>query len=180
MAVNYSSIILLLDSHVYSLARYRVRAAPLGEVDMFGWESNTIDGILAERLVCENNRIVVFHSLRGDFRSSFSAEDPLLSIPKALQIAEMSMTTGVIQPGFMITHWQAVRYVGWTFLGTLPFIAALCAMFYTAASDALVSPKLKFGNWVDITLQGPVRTSYANPQFVANKLPNDNGGSGCW
>jgi hypothetical protein len=76
------------------------------------------------------------------------------------------MRTWVIQPGFMLTHWQTIRYVGWTFLGVLSFIAALGAILYTTASDALVSPKLKFGDWTSIQMQGLVRTSYANPDFI--------------
>ena len=85
---------------------------------------------------------------------------------RGITIAEMAMRTWVIQPGFMLTHWQTLRYVGWTFLGILSFIAALGAMLYTTASDALVSPKLKFGDWTNIELQGLVRTSYANPYFI--------------
>jgi hypothetical protein len=85
---------------------------------------------------------------------------------RGITIAEMAMRTWVIQPGFMLTHWQTLRYVGWTFLGILSFIAALGAMLYTTASDALVSPKLKFGGWTNIELQGLVRTSYANPFFI--------------
>lgn len=85
---------------------------------------------------------------------------------KGITIAEMSMRTWVIQPGFMITHYQTLRYVGWTILGILSFVAAIGAMLYTTASDALVSPKLKFGNWEDITMQGLVQTSYGNPIFI--------------
>jgi len=85
---------------------------------------------------------------------------------RGITIAEMAMRTWVIQPGFMLTHWQTLRYVGWTFLGILSFIAALGAILYTTASDALVSPKLKVGDWTNIELQGLVRTSYANVQFI--------------
>jgi hypothetical protein len=85
---------------------------------------------------------------------------------KGVTIAEMSMRTWVIQPGFMLTHWQTLRYAGWTILGVISFIAAIAAMFYTTASDALVSPKLQFGKWEARSLQGLVQTSYANPQFV--------------
>jgi hypothetical protein len=76
------------------------------------------------------------------------------------------MRTWVIQPGFMLTHWQTLRYAGWTILGVISLIAAIAAMLYTTASDALVSPKLQFGKWEDELMQGLVRTSYANPQFV--------------
>jgi hypothetical protein len=107
---------------------------------------------------------------------------------RGITIAEMAMRTWVIQPGFMFTHWQNLRYVGWTFLGVLSFIAALGAMLYTTASDALVSPKLKFGDWTSIELQGLVRTSYANPNFIEDNCqtpitttedPNNNAALTC-
>lgn len=40
-------------------------------------------------------------------------------------------------------------------------------MFYTTASDAMVSPKLKYGNWEQKELQGWVRTSYANAGYLS-------------
>lgn len=85
---------------------------------------------------------------------------------KGITIAEMIMRTWVIQPGYMITPWKTLRYVGWTLLATLSFVAALGAMHYTTASDAFVPPKLKFGRWENIEMLSQVRTPYANPQFV--------------
>jgi hypothetical protein len=100
-----------------------------------------------------------------------------------MTIAEMSMRTWVIQPGYLLTNWQTLRYTGWSVLSVLCFVAALAAMLYTTASDALVSPKLKQGGWTDTTLQGLVRTSYANPDFVAGSCrtpiaPSDDSNSG--
>jgi hypothetical protein len=68
----------------------------------------------------------------------------------------------------MITHWQTLRYAGLTFLGAISLIAALMAMLYTTASDALVAPKLKFGKWENTELFGLVQSSYANPDFIAD------------
>ena len=82
---------------------------------------------------------------------------------------QMSMRTWVIQPGFMLTHWQTLRYAGWTVLGAVSLVAALAAMFYTTASDALVSPKLQFGRWEDMAMQGLVRTQFANPAFIGKE-----------
>lgn len=107
--------------------------------------------------------VTVFVGFMGQVLSRRS----IAKYSKGITIAEMSMRTWVIQPGFMLTHWQTLRYVGWTFLGILSFIAALGAMLYTTASDALVSPKLKFGDWTNIEMQGLVRTSYANPMFIS-------------
>jgi hypothetical protein len=106
---------------------------------------------------------------------------------KGITIAEMSMRTWVIQPGSMLTHWQTLRYAGWTFLGVLSFVAALGAILYTTASDALVSPKLKYSDWTNMQMQGRVRTSYANPIFISDNCQTpitaaedgDNAGSTC-
>lgn len=56
---------------------------------------------------------------------------------KGITIAEMSMRAWVMQPGTMITHWQTVRYAAFSFLGVISLFAALMAMLYTTASDAL-------------------------------------------
>lgn len=45
-------------------------------------------------------------------------------------------------------------------------MATAAAILYTTASDALVSPKLKFGASEQTVLQGYLRSSYANPNFV--------------
>lgn len=47
------------------------------------------------------------------------------------------MRSWILQPGTLITHSAAVRYAAVTFLGFVAVFAALLAMFYTTASDAL-------------------------------------------
>lgn len=56
---------------------------------------------------------------------------------RGIMIAEMTMRSWVMQPGMLLTNFQTVRYAGFTILGTLSLIAALTAMLYTTASDAL-------------------------------------------
>ena len=68
------------------------------------------------------------------------------------------------------THWEGLRYAALTWLGILTLLATISSIFYTTASDALVSPKLKFSNWQNQALQGMVKTSYANPMFVVSNL----------
>jgi hypothetical protein len=87
-------------------------------------------------------------------------------ISRGVTIAELNMRTWVIQPGFMITHWQHLHHAGLSFLGVITLTAAFIAMFYTTASDALVSPHLKFGNWEHRKMLGFVQASYANPYFI--------------
>ena len=57
--------------------------------------------------------------------------------PKGVTIAEMSMRTWIMQPGTLITHWEAVKYAALTFLGAIALTATVIAMFYTTAADAL-------------------------------------------
>jgi len=66
----------------------------------------------------------------------------------------------------MFTHFHHLKHVGLTVLGMITLTAALVAMFYTTASDALVSPTLKFGKAQTKIMQGLVKTSYANPIYI--------------
>ena len=56
---------------------------------------------------------------------------------KGITIAEMSMRSWIMQPGTMITHFESVKHAGLTYLGVIALLAALMAMLYTSASDAL-------------------------------------------
>ncbi|XWW93303.1 hypothetical protein V2A60_001235 [Cordyceps javanica] len=86
-------------------------------------------------------------------------------------LAEMSMRSWVIQPGSLITHFGMLRHSEFTVIGTLSLLAALVAALYTTASDAMVSPKLKFGSWEPKVLSGYVRASYGNSEFVKLTCP---------
>jgi hypothetical protein len=66
----------------------------------------------------------------------------------------------------MITHWQHIQHAGLTILGAITLTAAFVATFYTTASDALVSPHLKYGKWENKLMQGLVQASYANPKYI--------------
>ncbi|OTB01421.1 hypothetical protein M426DRAFT_25589 [Hypoxylon sp. CI-4A] len=81
-------------------------------------------------------------------------------------LAEMTMRNWVIQPGSLLTYWEGIPFAAPTLLGMLTLIATVCAMFYTTASDAMVSPKLKYGGWESRSLDGLVKASYANPFHV--------------
>lgn len=61
----------------------------------------------------------------------------LMKNSRGITIAEMSVRSWIMQPGSMITHWDSVRYAGWTFLGSTALTATIIAMLYTTASDAL-------------------------------------------
>ncbi|UNI15492.1 hypothetical protein JDV02_002021 [Purpureocillium takamizusanense] len=87
-------------------------------------------------------------------------------------LAEMTMRNWVIQPGYLITHFETIPYAGLTVLGALSLTATIAAMFYTTASDAMVAPKLKFGAWEAVELQGRVRSSYANAAYVKEVCPS--------
>ncbi|TGO51262.1 hypothetical protein BCON_0165g00120 [Botryotinia convoluta] len=84
-----------------------------------------------------------------------------------ITVAELTMRTWVIQPGFMITNPKILRRAAWSILGAITLTAAFVAMFYTTASDAIVSPSLQFGKWEHAVMKGLVQTSYGNPFYVA-------------
>ena len=86
--------------------------------------------------------------------------------PKGVTIAEMSMRSWVMQPGTMISHWESVRYAAATKLGVFSLLVASMAMVYTTASDALVTPVLKFGPTESRTMYGKVSTSFANTKYI--------------
>ena len=88
--------------------------------------------------------------------------------PKGVTIAEMSMRSWVMQPGTMISHWESVRYAAATKLGVFSLLVALMAMVYTTASDALVTPVLKFGATESRIMYGNVSTSFANKDYIEN------------
>lgn len=88
---------------------------------------------------------------------------------KNITIAEMSMRSWVLQPGTMIAHWESVRFAAVTYLGAIILTAALMAMVYTTASDALVSPKLKMGDYENKLLYGRVSTSFANTYTIMDR-----------
>ena len=85
---------------------------------------------------------------------------------RGVTIPELTMRTWVIQPGFMITHWQHIQHAGLSSLGAITLTAAFVATFYTTASDALVSPHLKYGKWENKIMWGLVQASYANPYYI--------------
>lgn len=87
---------------------------------------------------------------------------------EGVTIAEMSMRTWIMQPGTIITHWESVKYAALSFLGMIALTAALVAVLYTTASDALVSPKLKFGRLEHKILYGTVQGSFANPTLLGD------------
>ena len=90
---------------------------------------------------------------------------------KSITIAEMSMRSWVLQPGTMVAHWESVRYAAVTYLGAAALIAALLAVLYTTASDALVAPKLIWGSMKNQMLWGKVSTSWANTFTIQDRCP---------
>ena len=108
--------------------------------------------------------VTVFVALIGQILSKRA-----LGERKSMTIAEMSMRSWVLQPGTMIAHWDSVRYAAATYLGAITLVAALMAMLYTTASDALVAPKLKFGKAEDLVMYGKVATSFANTNTIMDR-----------
>lgn len=90
----------------------------------------------------------------------------LMKASHGVTIAELSMRNWVIQPGSMITHWETLKHASLSFLGVITLTAAIVSMFYTTASDSLVSPHLKYGRPEQKSMFGLVKASYANPDYI--------------
>lgn len=67
----------------------------------------------------------------------------------------------------MITNPKVLRTAGLSVLGAITLTAAVVAMFYTTASDALVNPSLQLGNWHYKNMSGFVESSFGNINFVS-------------
>ncbi|TVY36497.1 hypothetical protein LSUB1_G006791 [Lachnellula subtilissima] len=124
--------------------------------------ASTLFAMVAKTI--ELSFVTVFITFLGQVLSRRS----LIKASRGVTIAELTMRTWVIQPGFMITHWQTLQHAGLTILGVITITAALMAMLYTTASNALVSPHLKYGGWQKKLMYGLVKTSYADALYVAN------------
>jgi len=85
---------------------------------------------------------------------------------RGTMLAEISMRSWVIQPGLVATNGSALKYAWRSYLGLLCLVATFAGMFYTTASDALVSPKLQFGKWEKKLYQSYDVASYANVDFA--------------
>jgi hypothetical protein len=90
------------------------------------------------------------------------------------------------QPGLMLTDGSALRYAGLTFLGFLCLVATIAGSLFTTASDALVSPQLKFGDWEKTVLQVNAQSSYGNVVFARDNCAtpisaaaDDDSGNSC-
>ena len=71
-----------------------------------------------------------------------------------ITLAEISMRSWILQPGTLVTHWESVRYAGVTLLGFVSLLAAILALLYVTAANALVQPQLKFNRPQHYLMQG--------------------------
>lgn len=76
----------------------------------------------------------------------------------------------------MITNPKVLRTAGLSVLGAITLTAAVVAMFYTTASDALVNPSLQLGHWHYKNMSGFVESEFGNITFVSQNcqtpIPN--------
>ncbi|KAI0965450.1 hypothetical protein F4678DRAFT_332949 [Xylaria arbuscula] len=136
-----------------------------------GWQISPSTAALLAALgakTIELSFVTVFVAVLGQVltRRAFSR------LSRGVTLAEMTMRNWVIQPGSLLTHWNGVSYAATTFLGALALTATICALFYTTASDAMVTPKISRHAWEMRDLQGLVKVSYANPQYVESSCQN--------
>ncbi|GAB7352167.1 hypothetical protein MBLNU459_g2649t2 [Dothideomycetes sp. NU459] len=88
---------------------------------------------------------------------------------RGVTLAEMDMRSWVMQPGTMLTRFVAIRSSVLSLLGILSLTAAVMAMLYTTASEALVQPQLRFDGTRKGSVQGLVKASWANAQYLGQQ-----------
>ncbi|KAF2108286.1 hypothetical protein BDV96DRAFT_587524 [Lophiotrema nucula] len=81
---------------------------------------------------------------------------------RSVTLASMTMRSWVLQPGTVITQWEAVRHKGFTLLGLLSLLATMNSLLYTTSSGALVQPQIRVPPWSHKILSGAVRTMQFN------------------
>ncbi|EEU37762.1 uncharacterized protein NECHADRAFT_88157 [Fusarium vanettenii 77-13-4] len=102
--------------------------------------------------------ITVFISCIGQVLSRRAVAEESAGIT----LADITIRNWVIQPGFIFTHHQTLLVAGRTLLGALALLALVATILYTTASEALVSPKLKYGKWETRELTAAVHSYYGN------------------
>jgi hypothetical protein len=122
--------------------------------------ASTLFALFAKTI--ELSFVTVFVTFLGQVLSRRS----IVKASRGVTIPELTMRTWVVQPGFMITHWQHIQHAGLSILGAITLTAAVVATFYTTASDALVSPHLKYGKWENKVMEGLVQASYADTYYI--------------
>ncbi|KAK3403451.1 hypothetical protein B0T20DRAFT_26634 [Sordaria brevicollis] len=85
---------------------------------------------------------------------------------RGVTLGEFGMKNWVVSPGLMFTNIKTWAKVGFTPMGFLCMVATLVAVLYTTASDALVAPKLKWGDPEKMVLKTYAMSSYGNVSFV--------------
>lgn len=129
-------------------------------------DATLIAALIAKTI--ELSFVTVFISCLGQVLTRRS----LIRKAGGMTLAEMTMRNWVIQPGTLITHFETLPYAAMTILGALTLTATVAATFYTTASDAMVSPKLKSGSWEHKELKGYIRASYANAKYASSACPS--------
>lgn len=111
--------------------------------------------------------VTVFLTCLGQFftKQAFNSVSPGISL------ADIQLKTMIVQPGTLVTQWRSYGLVWRSMLGLLSLLACVTAIFYTTASDALVSPVRSLHPAVPMNLHGNVQASIGNLYYVENNCP---------
>lgn len=102
--------------------------------------------------------ITVFISCIGQALTRRAAAEKSTGIT----LADITIRNWIIQPGSIFTHHHTLAIAGRTILGALALLGLVVTILYTTASQALVSPKLKYGQWESREMTAPVHSFYGN------------------
>jgi hypothetical protein len=88
-----------------------------------------------------------------------------------ITMSEMQLKYFLMQPGSIVTNFPAFMAVSTTYMGLLTLVAAVSAMFYTTASDALVSPKASMMQATPMSIPATVQTAFINQTHIESGCP---------
>ena len=83
-----------------------------------------------------------------------------------MTISDMQLRTLILQPGALFIHFTSFLGTWRTWIGVLSSFAALSAIFYTTASDALVQPKLALTAWSYDPMTSMTQAFWADRDFI--------------
>ena len=106
------------------------------------------------------------------YLGQYLSRKALSSHRKGMTISDMQLRTLILQPGALFLHFEAFVGTWRTWIGGLSAWACIVAIFYTTASDALVSPKLRMRNPVMRDLTSEIRADFADILYLQNRCPS--------
>ncbi|KAG9233315.1 hypothetical protein BJ875DRAFT_485252 [Amylocarpus encephaloides] len=81
---------------------------------------------------------------------------------RGIGLTDIALREWLLQPGFVIWHWDNLKFASTTILGFTTLLTAIGIFFFTSASNTLVSPHVATGQWETSRFYGNVEQDFGN------------------